>query len=145
MTSLRHQYELLVAMSTNLSRQWVRSRANSVWDAPPYFNAITNWNSFSRNFIFSQANILFSSYLIPCYTVCLFPGDIRVNDVPTLTSVHQMGVKEHNRLAWKFRRYFKDQETLFQVTFCLIFPYKWRKWKHKQLGCRMTLGNSDVT
>lgn len=45
---------------------------------------------------------------------CTLAGDIRVNDVPTLTSVHQMGVKEHNRLAWKFRRYFKDQETLFQ-------------------------------
>ena len=48
-----------------------------------------------------------------------FAGDIRVQTVPSLTSYHEMGRREHNRIANFLRSFYPDttegNEELFQV------------------------------
>lgn len=47
---------------------------------------------------------------------CSLAGDIRVNEIPTLTSYHFLFVKEHNRIAEEIKAYYDDDETIFQGT-----------------------------
>ncbi|XP_053383107.1 peroxidasin homolog pxn-1-like isoform X2 [Mercenaria mercenaria] len=47
---------------------------------------------------------------------CAFAGDLRVNEVPTLTTIHFLFVLEHNRIAEELKDYYDDDETVFQET-----------------------------
>ncbi|XP_052237797.1 peroxidase-like protein 3 [Dreissena polymorpha] len=47
---------------------------------------------------------------------CSIAGDVRVNEIPSLTSYHNVFVLEHNRLANGLRKYFPDDEEAFQQT-----------------------------
>lgn len=47
---------------------------------------------------------------------CSLAGDVRVNEVPTLTSYHYLLVKEHNRIAEQIKAFYGDNETIFQET-----------------------------
>ncbi|KAH3770792.1 hypothetical protein DPMN_172085 [Dreissena polymorpha] len=48
--------------------------------------------------------------------MALVVGDVRVNEIPSLTSYHNVFVLEHNRLANGLRQYFTDDEEAFQQT-----------------------------
>ncbi|KAH3740476.1 hypothetical protein DPMN_047182 [Dreissena polymorpha] len=48
--------------------------------------------------------------------MALVLGDIRVNEIPALTSYHNVFVLEHNRLANVLRQSFPDGEEAFQLT-----------------------------
>ncbi|KAH3751768.1 hypothetical protein DPMN_186338 [Dreissena polymorpha] len=48
--------------------------------------------------------------------MALVLGEPRVNEIPSLTSYHNVFVLEHNRLANKLKDYYPDNEEAFQQT-----------------------------
>ncbi|XP_045179677.2 peroxidase-like protein 3 [Mercenaria mercenaria] len=47
---------------------------------------------------------------------CSRAGDLRVDEVPTLSTIHFLFVLEHNRIANKLKNFYADTETIFQET-----------------------------
>ena len=70
--------------------------------------------------------------LIKCFSgiqhTCALAGDLRVNEQPTLGSMHALFVKEHNRIARRLKEINLDwnDEKLFQETKRIVNA----EWQH---------------
>ena len=76
---------------------------------------------FSMSYLFYMSSLLLESFVVLKYPNYIL-GDLRVNEQPTLGTMHLIFLREHNRLARSLKEinpHWND-ETLYQVNTLII-------------------------